>query len=322
MELFKEKTKLSIFVIFISLVFPGNIFAEEESGKNSFSGFIMVGGLYSTGKMALNDAFDSKNKKIGSLSESSKNFYATAPIITGSLSYTIASTGTTVSLGGEGEDFGLSLFQYGGNFGSFTAGASMSEEEVFKDPFITGAKRDKTVAQQFNFNFSWVNIFNRNLSASYSLTTHDPDNDLSGKRNKKLKRDGNIHTFGLGFDVYDKGSNKISVSVSYDFGDISGESYAFKGPGAQISHAFSREKWELETAMVFAVHDFDSVHPEFNKTRHEVIGSIGTTYTLNRPFDLENWFFKTHICFCETYSNIDFYDSSAVITFFGVGYGF
>lgn len=261
MELFKEKTKLSIFVIFISLVFPGNIFAEEESGKNSFSGFIMVGGLYSTGKMALNDAFDSKNKKIGSLSESSKNFYATAPIITGSLSYTIASTGTTVSLGGEGEDFGLSLFQYGGNFGSFTAGASMSEEEVFKDPFITGAKRDKTVAQQFNFNFSWVNIFNRNLSASYSLTTHDPDNDLSGKRNKKLKRDGNIH-------------------------------------------------------------DFDSVHPEFNKTRHEVIGSLGTTYTFNRPFDLENWFLKTHICFCETYSNIDFFDSSAVITFFGVGYGF
>ncbi|MDY0361877.1 MAG: DUF2860 family protein [Desulforegulaceae bacterium] len=85
---------------------------------------------------------------------------------------------------------------------------------------------------------------------------------------------------------------------------------------------FLREKWELETGIFFSVYDFDSVHAEFNETRHEFIGSIGTTYTLNRPFDLENWFVKTHISYCETCSNIDFYDSFAVITFFGVGYGF
>ncbi|MDY0361878.1 MAG: DUF2860 family protein [Desulforegulaceae bacterium] len=231
MELFIKKSKLPLFIIFILLVLSINVFAEDDSGEKScFSGFIMVGGVYSTGKMALNDAFDSKNKKIGSLSESSKNFYVSSPIITGSFSCSIAPAGTTITLGGEGEDFGVSVFQYGGNLGNFVAGASMAEDEVFKDPFITGVKRDKTDAIQFDFNFSWLNLFNRNLSANYSLTTYDIDNDLSGKRNKKLKRDGNIHTFGLGFDVYNKGANKISAGVSYDVGDISGESYAFQGP--------------------------------------------------------------------------------------------
>lgn len=320
MEL-QKKITLSFLIFLGALFVSGNSFANEEN-TNSFSGFIMVGGAYTSGKMALDETLDNKNKKIDSLSQNSKSFDEVIPFITGSLSYNIVSTGTSVSIGSEGDGFGLSLFQYGGDLGNFIAGVSYSKDEEYQDPFLTGVKRKKTDVTGVYYNFGWENIFSKNLSLSYCLTTIDPDKDEAGKRNKKLKRDGNIHSFGAGFDIYNSALNTVSAEITYDLADISGESNSFKGPGLELSYTISKEKWELETGISFSVHDYDEVHPEFNKTRHEKEGSIGTAYTLKAPFGMENWFVQSSVHYSKIDSNIDFYDSSAVITFFGVGYSF
>lgn len=318
---FWKKLKISC-ALTIFFILSCCFVSAEENEEKAFSGFFLVGGIYSNGEMSLDDTSEDKNKKIDSLSDSSEDYSLVSPFFMGNLTYNINSTGTSIGIGSDLDGFGLTLSQYGGDLGYFTLKGSMGKDEVFKDPYLVGVKRDKTDAETKSFSLSWDDILGSSVSAEYSFLGIDVEDDKSGKKNKKLQRDGNIHSFGVNFELFDIGMHKISTGIAYEIGDIKGKSNAFKGVGGEIAYLIEGEGWEVETELSFLSYDYDESHPVFKKTRQDKEGLISTTFTLYEPFQLENWFVQSLVAYSKSDSNIDFYDSSSVSTFFGVGYNF
>lgn len=318
---FFEKFKIGSILAAFLILSCGFVSAEENEPK-AFSGYFLFGGIYSNGEMSLDEASDDNKKKIGSLSDSSEDYSLFSPFFMGNLTYNFLSTGTSIGIGSDLGGFGLTLSQDGGDLGYFTLSGSMGKDEVFKDPYLVGVKRDKTDAETKSFSLSWDEIFGLGMGAQYSFETIDVDDDNSGKKNKKLERDGTIHSLGLNFDLFDNGMHKVSTGLAYEIGDIKGKSNAYKGMGGGFTYLVEGESWDVETELSFLSYDYDESHPVFNKTREDKEGSVSSTFTLYEPFELENWFVQYLVSYTKRDSNIDFYDSSSVSTFCGVGYNF
>lgn len=317
----KNRKKLMIGLLITILFVSVDTHAEEDDSDGGFSGYIMFGAAYTGSSLALDDPHED-NKIIGSLSSSPRYDSEASPFVVGGINYTFAPTGTTLSLGGEDLGLDVSVSQYGDFLGDFKLGFSLSNDEVYKDPFLTGRKREVADMDSVNYSFTWSDILRTGITAEYSLQSIDLDNDVAGKRNSKLKRDGNIHYLGLDYAVFETEKHQFGAGVSYELGDFSGKSYSYKAPGAELSYSFLKDKWELETELGFVFKDYDEVHPEFNKTRHENIWSLGTTCTYHQPFNINGVFLNAGIYYSKSDSNIDYYDSNSITTMAGIGYSF
>lgn len=165
---FWKKLKISC-ALTIFFILSCCFVSAEENEEKAFSVFFLVGGIYSNGEMSLDDTSEDKNKKIDSLSDSSEDFSLVSPFFMGNLTYNINSTGTSIGIGSDLDGFGLTLSQYGGDLGYFTLKGSMGKDEVFKDPYLVGVKRDKTDAETKSFSLSWDDIFPKILMSSRKI---------------------------------------------------------------------------------------------------------------------------------------------------------
>jgi hypothetical protein len=319
----KQTTLLSKIVIITLLILGITVaasYADEEPEKG-LSGFIILGGGFSDGDLSLDDAELKKNDRITSLSQNNRSFSEFIPVIAGKLSYTAPDSGTTLTLGGE-QGLALTVSQETGQYGSFYLGGSFAREDVYKDPFQTHTDRAKTDQDTIGVHLGWDNIMSSNLSFGYEFESLDIDDDVAGNRNSTLKRDGNIHTFSLGSELYDDKQNEIEAGLFYSYGDLSGSSNAFHGYGAGLGHTFNGGSWKLETEVGFGFLDYDKSHPEFNKTREDTVFSASTSFTKFAPFGFTNFFWTVFAGYDSADSNIDFYDNNAVTVGAGVGYHF
>ena len=295
---------------------------EDGTPKPGFSGHIFIGAGYVGGNVSNEDAEEDDNARINSLNQSGQSLSEFEVIYGFGLNYYVASTRTLFSIGGEGEGPGLSATQFMGAYGSLTLGFGYSENDVWADPFLVNTARPVTDMESFIYLIAWDEIMDSPFSLSYELESIDIDNDLSGRRNRDLARDGEIHTFTAGSGLYEDGTHSVSASLHYTMGDMTGKSYSFDGFGTGLSHTVHGDGWELETGAQITIRDYDAVHPEFNKTRDEKEYTLGTAYTLFEPFGWKNYFITMFGSYTVNDSNIKFYDSDVVCTGMAVGYSF
>jgi hypothetical protein len=309
-----------IIMFLISFLFV-NAYAEEPGG-NGFSGCIFIGGGYATGDLSLDDASEDNYSRINSLNQSSKKHSEFVPIIGGALSYTFASSETTLSLGYEGMPT-MAISQPVKDVGIFSFGVSYGGEgDVWEDPFVTGTNRATTEEETFSYSLAWNEILDTNFAISYGIKTIGIDNDLAGRRDNRLKRDGNIHTLHLGHPLFGNETHNISAGLTLEVADLSGKSNAYNGVGFDLSHTIGSDKWDITTEMSFVFRDHDGFHPEFNKTREDSETMLKSTYTRKNLFGWEGYFSSLYVSYAVNNSNINFYDSSDISTGMIVGYTF
>ncbi|MCP4021247.1 MAG: DUF2860 domain-containing protein [Desulfobacteraceae bacterium] len=315
--------------IFSFALFFAHAHAEEASQINEnkpkpgFSGTLLLGTQYLGGETFGEDA-EYGDSYITSLN-TDQDLSEVELFFIAELSYFFALTGTQLGLSGAGDGPTLYVSQYFDRIGNFTAGVGFMEFDAWADPFLTNVHRQKTDKELFIFQLAWQNIMETGIDLSYKQNAIDIDNDISGSRDSRLARDGQIHTFALGNILHwtDPGKkNEFSASLAYEIGDMDGESYSYDGYGATLTHIFKGNSWELETSAALFRRDYDGLHPEFNKTRDENQYSIGTTYTYLNPFGFKNYLVTVFGQYIVNDANIEFYEFEGFGTGIGIGYRF
>ncbi|MCP4116689.1 MAG: DUF2860 domain-containing protein [Desulfobacteraceae bacterium] len=293
---------------------------EEERG--GIFGTIMVGGMYQTGKPGLLSTDNSDRKTLTSLGDSDKSDDGFQAMVMGEIGYRFDETGTEVSMGFMDGMPGLTLAQEVDGLGLFSLSGGWGREDVWKDPYVTGKARRKTDMDVMEFSVAWEDIMETPFMVGYTFTNIDVDKDLAGIRHKDLRRDGNVHTLELGSPLFMGEQNSVFANLACAIGDMDGRSNSYTGWNLGFTHMLDMEGWSLETTVAAGRRDYDEKHPDFNRTRDEKEYTIGTEYTLYRPFGMENYFVSVFAFHTRVDANINFFDSDDTTTGMAIGYSF
>ena len=292
-----------------------------EADQNGFTGYVSVGVTYSQGDLSLNDASEDDNQLISSLNQTPEDISEVSLFVGGELNYRFESTGTMISLNGE-DGLGLVISQPVEKLGLFSIGGTHDEQDVWQDPFVTGAVRTKSDRQTIGLDLGWDDILDTPVYAGYRFRSIDIDRDLAAGRDVRLDREGEVHTFILGGRLFNRHAHAVSGGLAWEIGDLNGSSMAYDGIGVALTHTYRHGKWEIETTFSFMNRDHDGVHPEFNKTRNEKEYDIGTVCTLYDPFGFNGYFISLYGGYAAVDANIGFYDSSIIFAGTAVGFYF
>ena len=207
--------------------YPGRRESRGGSSKRLFRLFLFWRGI-SGRDLSLDDASGDDNKTIGSLHQSARGPSRFVPIIGGALNYNNDSTGTMASLNAE-DGFRLDITQHAGGLGLFMAGVYYAEEDVWADPFLTGRARSKTGRETVGIAAGWEEILASGFTLLYALETIDIENDIAGKRDTRLKRDGNLHNMELSYTILEMDRHFLSTGLVCEIGDLDGSAQALQG---------------------------------------------------------------------------------------------
>jgi Protein of unknown function (DUF2860) len=287
--------------------------------EDGFSGVIAIGIATETGEKGLGNVDNEDDRRLTSLTQDCNSDSSAMPFIAGEIRYTFGETGTSVALGTMGEVAALSVSQYLGDIGIINISAGLSKEEVYSDPYLTGVRRHKTDKTSSIFTFFHEDILKSGIMAGYTLELVDVDNDFAGKRHSDLYREGKVHTFFIGSDLFEKMEHSVSAGIAYSNADMDGESNSYDAGSAEVTYTYARERWEIETSISGTIREYEKRHPNFNKAREENEFALSCSYTINRPFNWENHFVTCFVSGEVNDSNIDFFDSHSVSTGFALG---
>lgn len=324
-----QKNKIIFTHILLALSIPVSVLAEQdEEVQPGFSGTVFMGGGYSSGDLSLEDASEDDNKILSSLDHSPNSSSGGLLMVGGELNY-LFTTGTMITLdltGASGMNMvgeaGFKVTQFTESAGYFSLGSYYSQKDVWKDPFVTGTARTKTDEESISMVLGWEEILNSALSLTYGYEAIEVDDDLSGKRNRLLKRKGAIHRLGVDYVLLTTKNHDLSATVVGELGDIEGGAYTFKGGETALDYTLSGKQWDISTVVYFGLRQFDESHPEFNKEREDNRYGVNATYTLYDPLGMDGVFVSLVVAYDKVDSNISFYDQNIWSVGSGVGFTF
>jgi hypothetical protein len=313
----------------------------EESG---FSGFLNVGASYID--LASNMV---KGTEIGSFSsrtidsifdgpDSESDF---SPIVNGELAYTFADRRTQVYFGNQLEDFlrfdfstlaGVRQEFSDKSVGGISYVFSGIATEVWKDPYVAGTPRDDTERNSKGLRLDWDRLAGTMFGLQYQWRTIDVDDELSGTLGglgltpgevDQLDREGDHHRGEVHYTWALGGGHAIIPAFRYARHDLDGDAMAFDRYRFLISYAYRAQKYSLVANASIGLNDHDERNPIYGKTREDDTYGVGLTAFWHQPFGLPQGFSLVGTAgYYEADSNIDFYDSDALIVGTSVFYKF
>ncbi len=301
--------------VFIALFIPlvaGTAFAEEEAAPTGFHGDFAIGGSWSSTDSQLVIPLGGKIRTITSLSDGDQQSQW-FPLVTGSLNYS-TDTGTSIFLTSQG-DLAVGLSQNLPGFGTAIVAGTFQLEEVYKDPYLTEVKRDDTNELRLGGKFRVEDILGTGLCLGYKYDHVDVNDDLVGRRDPLLERDGATHNIdGSGSLEFNK-HNSLTAVLQYELGDFEGKSNSYDSFGANITYTFMNDDVVLENTISASQAEYDHRHPIFNKTREDETYGVSTSMTWLNPFGYKDYFINLSGSYSATDSNISFFDSHDTSTF-------
>jgi len=205
---------------------------DDRHEENGFSARIEAGAIWinTTDQLFVDD----KNEKTDNLNDEADSFSVTLPAVMFDLRYKFPDTETEVYLATPFEDSGIALTL--GMAQTFIDKSKLDVSifsemmaEVWKDPYIAGVARDETNVEDIGFTIDYDCIMDTGLNLYYRYNLVDVDEGVIGKRFNNLKRDGIIHTAGVGYEVKLDKSNIIIPGFEYSKANMDGESNSYNG---------------------------------------------------------------------------------------------
>ena len=312
-----------ILLLFVAIT----AFAQEHDRKEkkAFSARIEAGAIWinTTDQLVVDD----NNERTTTITGEADSFNVAVPAVMFDLRYTFRDTDTEVYLGTpfEGSKTGLTL----GMAHTFTDKSSLDLSifsgimgEVWKDPYIAPAKRDGTDIDDMGCAIEYDGIMGTGCNVYYRYNWVDVDQDGIGQRFSDLRRDGVIHSTGIGYRVQLDTGDTITPSVEYSKADMDGKSNSYDGYTIKIGYRRTQDNYTLLAFVSADKKDYDRIHPIFNKTRDETGYSAVAIFTLLDPFGYDDFFTSVIVGYSYADSNIAFFDKRTYISGITIGYTF
>lgn len=301
--------------------------AQEGVGheENGFSARIEAGAIWinTTDQLSVDD----KNEKTDNLNDEADSFGITLPAVMFDLRYKFRDADTEVYLATPLEDSGIALTL--GMTQTFIDKSKLDVSifsgimgEVWKDPYIAGVKRDDTDIKDIGFTIDYDRIFDTGINLYYRYNLVEVDEDVIGTRFNDLKRDGIIHTAGLGYMIDLDESNIIIPGFEYSMANMDGESNSYNGYKIKFGYKRMKKDYILNGFVSADKKDYDKTHPIFNKTRDETEYSATAIFTLLNPFGYDKFFTNFIVGYGYSDSDIDFFDKRTYVSGITIGYNF
>ena len=321
--------KKTIFALCLMLLTFMSITALAQEGdrheENGFSARIEAGAIWinTTDQLFVDD----KNEKTDNLNDEADSFSVTLPAVMFDLRYKFPDTETEVYLATPFEDSGIALTL--GMAQTFIDKSKLDVSifsgmmvEVWENPYVAGVARDETNVEDVGFTIDYDRILDTGLNLYYRYNQVDVDEDVIGTMFNNLKRDGIIHTTGLGYMIDLDESNIIIPGFEYSKADMDGESNSYNGYKIKLGYKRIKKDYILNAFVSADKKDYDKTHSIFNKTRDEKGYSAIAIFTLLNPLGYDKFFANFIAGYGYANSNIDFFDKRTYISGITIGYNF
>jgi hypothetical protein len=314
-----------LWLLLMVLMFPVQVPAQEDEPERSgFLGNIMLGGGLAAGRPSQLEVTDD-NEVINGLDERAERYSEGIPFIMAKIGYAIVSTGTEISLGnksGRTSELALAVNQSLDDLGSLRIILSHGYDEVWKDPFLVGVKRDDTKETTTSLGLAYESILGTGAKLSIRGAEIKVDDDLIGIREPDLKRDGSAITFGAGYAIAFNENNVIIPGIDFMVDERDGKSNSREGYRLKLEHNLKLRKFSFKTNLAFRETEFEKTHPIFNRTRKEKRYELSEFITYAEPFGFKGFSINGLIAYSHVDANIRFFESYGVVVGLGVGYSF
>ncbi|GAA3928165.1 DUF2860 family protein [Litoribacillus peritrichatus] len=320
-------------------------FATEltEPIEPGFSGYVQASALISESK-SLSGVSDD-NETIDSLNQRADSVTRALPILLFELNYGFENQQTQLYVGTPEDNIteGNPLFEIGIRHqlkdGTLLTAALLPKmpgfDEVWQDPYQTGAKRKETDAQMEGFYFASDYILGGPVSLRYAFAQLDVDKERSGQslinqpsgitaeESKQLQRDADIHQVQLDFTLPLMHYRLFVVpSLLYTTAEADGAAFDFDRWGLELHTLYTTNALELTAGVSYASSKYDTRHPVFNRTREDDRVSALAGIGFIEPFNWQNIRLDAMVSYSERDSNIAFYDSDSTMAMVGIAYSF
>lgn len=310
--------------------------------KSGFSGYVNLGagGLSVKSNMMasiVNGKVDIGDKIIDNLSDSPNSSDGGAiPAVNFELSYTFGGTRTQLHIGNLLENYltmemntVLGVRQDVGNAGNIGASFQNTsvDTQVWRDPYLTDAKRQDTDRTAKGFSIYWQQIMGSGLELKYAASEVDIDKERSGEslglspaQRKLLDRNGDVDRFTMSYEFASADERHlVTPALAYIDRDLDGGAMANDGGSASLNYIYTYNKrWRYVFNATYG--DFDSKKTNPIYDTKDSVDSYGLSATMfyTEPFGLKKWAFNATAGWYEEDHDIDFYDTEVGIVVFGM----
>lgn len=343
----KRRNYLRTFVVIVFLVAPMSAFALEPiPEKTGFSGFLRLGGgvlNYKGNTVAGNDFIDVSNDTITSINQSPDDETKGTPAINYKLAYTYAPTRTQINLGSSLED--IARLEVGQQFAvqqelpdksMVSLGLLFTgiPTEVWKDPYLENAPRQKTDRDSKGLKFAFDDILGSKFEFVYTYRDIEIDDEQGGysqfadqARRDLLRRDGDNHKASLLYRFNIDNRHFIEPGVSYFDEDRDGDAMSNDGYEVQLTYLYQQNPFSAVVTGMFGQADYDTQNPLYGKTQEIDLYLLGLQLYYKEPFGWKPFGSNGFSVYCsfayfQEDANIDFYDIEVTSVDVGVLFRF
>jgi hypothetical protein len=297
--------------------------AVSLAGEGGLGGEITIGGGYARERPSQLDVTE-HNKSISRLDELPDTEYGLEPFLSGELHFTLENLGTTLFLSAENDAEGLTggVIQPLGDAGQISVAALYGEEEVWKDPYLTGVKRHKSDKLIYGITLSYEEIFGTGAFISSAAQVVDVDEDEIGEREESLRRDGYRSCVETGYSLALNSHSSLTPSVGIESNSIKGDANANDGASFGLTYQGSLGPWSLEAGASIGHSEYRKTHPVFAKKRRASAYDLSAKITYAAPFGWSPVSLYTLAAYHRVEENITFFDSETWMAGLGVGITF
>lgn len=213
-----------------------------------------------------------------------------------------------------------------GQVGASYRGTSIATE-VWRDPYLTDAKRQDTDRTSQGFRVYWQQIVSTGFELRYTYSEIDIDKERSGQslalspeQRQLLDRNGDIDRFALLYEFASEDKKHIvTPQLTYIDRDLDGNAMSNDGGRASVNYIYQHNKtWRWVVNASYANFDWKQANPIYNgKDSADSYGAtLGMFYT--GAFGLENWTFNATVGYFEEDHDINFYDTEVSVFTLGM----
>lgn len=290
---------------------------EETSGK--FAGTVGIGLIF----VDAGDNLDPKasNKVLTDFDREADRKSTVLPIVMPDLQYDFGAPGggrlylngkpPIDEVGGFAVNFGLTvpLGQAGtGDVGLFLTPFA----RVWKNPYLTEVGREATSSTRFGAKAGLDKIFATGLGLSAVYMNHDVEDDVIGRLQPDLARDGDVYALVAGYEILANQTFGLQPRLTVSKGEYDGESNSYVKGRIELEGRYSRERLTLLPQFFYSHATYDKIDPVFAETRQSDGYGAMLIACYAAPFGLKNWALQGLAGYSRGESNITFYDTEAV----------
>ncbi|VFQ42532.1 DUF2860 family protein [Desulfoluna butyratoxydans] len=302
---------------------------------------LMPGVIHAT--KALNDVGDD-NERIDSLDQSASSETKVIPIALWHLNYTFDNLRTELFAGTPTSNIvkGTYFLEVGARH-RLDNGTALSlawipelpliDDEVWKDPFLTGVDREETDRTSQGVQVKADSILGSPFFVSYAFAVNDIDEEESGQsfiteggdplsdeELSSLRRSSEAHLIEAGLTLPVSRALILGATVDALRNEADGNAHQFDQFGGKLSAILRFPACKAFSTVSFHQANYDETHPVFEKKREDT--SYSASLGLEMPLPVEDLSFSLLMRYARTDSNIDFYEGDAVMGGMGVSYRF